>query len=158
MCRRRSSLALFNCSRRLDTAAIITPVAFSVPGCPGNAFPLGARNADQRGCVGDFEAYQRPAIGLDRVSGPAALAAAIGDLRELEAEVSSAGMTAAERRSLTFTLSSVMINLASDAASGSRRRRTSWLMTWASTTVPPAATRRRAAMKSSTSATLSLSR
>jgi tetratricopeptide (TPR) repeat protein len=67
--------------------------------------------------VGAFEAYQRRAVSLDRVSGPAALAAAFSDLRELEAEVSSAGMTAAERRSLTFTLSSVMINLASDAGS-----------------------------------------
>jgi hypothetical protein len=67
--------------------------------------------------VGAFEAYQRRAIGLDGVSGPAALAAAVGDLRELEAEVSSADVTAAERRSLTFTLSSVMINLASDAGS-----------------------------------------
>ena len=67
--------------------------------------------------MGAFEAYQRRAISLDGVSGPSALAAAVGDLRELEAEVSSAGMTAAERRSLTFTLSSVMINLASDAGS-----------------------------------------
>jgi hypothetical protein len=48
--------------------------------------------------------------------------------------------------------------IADRADSGSRRRRTSWLMTWASTTVPPAVTRRSAAMKSSTSATLSLSR
>ena len=67
--------------------------------------------------MGAFEAYQRRAISLHGVSGPAALAAAVGDLRELEAEVSSADMTAAERRSLTFTLSSVMINLASDAGS-----------------------------------------
>ena len=67
--------------------------------------------------MGVFETYQRRAISLHGVSGPAALAAAIGDLRELEAEVSSADMTAAERRSLTFTLSSVMINLASDAGS-----------------------------------------
>jgi hypothetical protein len=67
--------------------------------------------------VGAFEAYQRRAVGLDGVSGSAALAAAVGDLRELEAEVSSADVTAAERRSLTFTLSSVMINLASDAGS-----------------------------------------
>ena len=67
--------------------------------------------------MGAFEAYQRRAISLDGGSGPAALAAAVGGLRELEAEVASAGMTAAERRSLTFTLSSVMINLASDAGS-----------------------------------------
>ena len=67
--------------------------------------------------MGAFETYQRRAISLHGVTRPAALAAAIGDLRELEAEVSSADMTAAERRSLTFTLSSVMINLASDAGS-----------------------------------------
>lgn len=74
--------------------------------------------------MGTFEAYQRRAISLDGVSGAAALAEAAGDLRELEAEVSSGGMTAAERRSLTFTLSSVMINLASDA--GSIEGRTAW--------------------------------
>ncbi|MGH3272024.1 MAG: LA2681 family HEPN domain-containing protein [Trebonia sp.] len=67
--------------------------------------------------MGVFETYQCRAISLHGVSGPGALASAIGDLRELEAEVSSAGMTAAEHRSLTFTLSSVMINLASDAGS-----------------------------------------
>jgi tetratricopeptide (TPR) repeat protein len=67
--------------------------------------------------VGVFEAYQRRAIGLHGVNGPGALVAAVGDLRELEAEVSSTDMAAAERRSLTFTLSSVMINVASDAGS-----------------------------------------
>ena len=67
--------------------------------------------------MGVFEAYQRRAISLHGGSGPVALAAAVGNLRELEAEVSSGSMTAAERRSLTFTLSSVMINLASDAGS-----------------------------------------
>ena len=92
-------------------------MALSVPGCPGGAFPLEARSACQRGRVGAFETYQRRAISLHGVTRPAALAAAIGDLRELEAEVSSADMTAAECRSLTFTLSSVMINLASDAGS-----------------------------------------
>lgn len=86
----------------------------------GTRFGWKRGSARQRGCVGAFEAYQRRAISLDGVSGHAALAAAVGDLRELEAEMSSARMTAAERRSLTFTLSSVMIK--PGLGSGQRRR------------------------------------
>ena len=51
---------------------------------------------------------------------------ALADLRALEAEVSSAGLSGFERWSLTFTLSSVMINLASDAGSTERPEDWAW--------------------------------
>ena len=67
--------------------------------------------------MGDFETYQRLAVDLNGVTGSARRAVALADLRALETEVSSAALNGFERRSLLFTLSSVMINLASDAGS-----------------------------------------
>ena len=67
--------------------------------------------------MGTFETYQRRAVDLNGVTEPAQRAVALADLRALETEVSSAGLNGFERRSLLFTLSSVMINLASDAGS-----------------------------------------
>src|SRR5260370_19187578 len=67
--------------------------------------------------MGTFETYQRQAVELSGVTEPAQRALALADLRALETEISSAGLNDSERRSLLFTLSSVMINLASDAGS-----------------------------------------
>jgi hypothetical protein len=67
--------------------------------------------------MGAFETYQRRAAGLNEVTERAQYAVALADLRALEAEVSTVGLNGFERRSLMFTLSSVMINLASDAGS-----------------------------------------
>jgi tetratricopeptide (TPR) repeat protein len=64
-----------------------------------------------------FETYQRRAINLDSACEPAALVTTLPELRALEAEVSTSDLTDDERRSLTFTLSSVMINLGSDTSS-----------------------------------------
>lgn len=64
-----------------------------------------------------FEAYQRQAIKLGSAREPATLVIALAGLRALEAEMRSADLTDDERRSLTFTLSSVMINLGSDVRS-----------------------------------------
>jgi LA2681-like HEPN len=67
--------------------------------------------------MGAFETYLRRAADLNTVTEPAQYPAALADLRALEAEVSTAALNSFEQRSLIFTLSSVMINLASDAGS-----------------------------------------
>ena len=101
-------------------------MAFGLLGA-GASFRPGTRSACERGRVGDFESFQRRAVALDGATGPIALASALANLRALEAEASTAGMTADERWSLTFTLSSVMINLASDAGSvGDLRSGVEW--------------------------------